>query len=217
MSSPTLRALIFDYDGLIVDSERLQADVFIDVMASAGATVAIDEIAHLFGTTEADAHWDALIAERCDLTTAEVIGLMTPLIRAGHETLPLLPGVQEVLDHARDLGCKVGLATGQDLERLPSRLRRLAIHEHFDAIVTAEEVARGKPFPDIYLEAARRLGVDPEDCVALEDSVPGCEAALAAGMRVIACPSSVTAGCAFPADARRITTLLELLDAEGGI
>jgi beta-phosphoglucomutase-like phosphatase (HAD superfamily) len=114
-------------------------------------------------------------------------------------------------------GLRVGLATGQDLERLPGRLARLEIHEHCDAVVTAEEVPRGKPHPDIFLEAARRLEVDPSACLVLEDSVPGCEAALAAGMRVVACPSSVTAHCTFPAEARRVTSLLELLGGEGGI
>lgn len=208
---------MFDYDGLIVDSERLGAEVFIEVMAEAGGTVTIEEIAHLFGSTESDHLWDELITSRCGLSPAEVIERMTPRIRAGHDQLPLLPGVREVLDAARGRGMKVGLATGQDLERLPGRLARLEIHEHFDAVVTAEEVPRGKPHPDIFLEAARRLEVEPSACLVLEDSVPGCEAALAAGMRVVACPSSVTAHCAFPAEARRVTSLLELLGGEGGL
>ncbi|HEX4905086.1 MAG TPA: HAD-IA family hydrolase, partial [Acidimicrobiales bacterium] len=211
MSGATLRALVFDYDGLIVDSERLAAEIFVEVMAEAGGAVTIEEIAHLFGTTEADHLWDELITARCELSAAEVIERMTPRIRAGHEELPLLPGVREVLDAARDRGLKVGLATGQDLERLPGRLARLEIHEHFDAVVSAEEVPRGKPHPDIFLEAARRLEVEPAECLALEDSVPGCEAAVAAGMRVVACPSAVTAHCTFPAEARRVTSLLELL------
>ena len=208
---------MFDYDGLIVDSERHTAEVFIQVLADAGATVTLEEIGHLFGSTEVDHLWDELIQARCDLSVEEVIAAMTPLVRAGHDALPLLPGVRELLDEARGRGWKVGLATGQDLDRLPGRLERLAIHDAFDAVVTAEEVARGKPHPDIYLEAARRLDVEPAQCLALEDSVPGCEAALAAGMRVVACPSAVTAHCAFPAEARRVTSLLELLGGEGGI
>jgi beta-phosphoglucomutase-like phosphatase (HAD superfamily) len=76
--------------------------------------------------------------------------------------------------------------------------------------VTAGEVAKGKPAPDIFLEVARRLGLDPAECVVLEDSVPGCEAALAAGMQVVVCPSLVSAHCEFPVDVRRVGSLTEL-------
>lgn len=217
MSGTRVRALIFDYDGLIVDSERQLADCFVEVMSGVGATVTVEEIGHLFGSTEMDHLWDELITARCDRTVDEIIALMTPIVRARHDELPLLPGVRDLLGVARERDWRVGLATGQDLDRLPGRLARLEIHDAFDAIVTAEEVERGKPHPDIYVECARRLDVGAADCLVLEDSVPGCEAALAAGMRVIACPSSVTAHCEFPADARRVTSLLELLEAEGGI
>jgi beta-phosphoglucomutase-like phosphatase (HAD superfamily) len=77
--------------------------------------------------------------------------------------------------------------------------------------VTRADVARGKPAPDIYLEVARRLEVRPEECLVLEDSAIGCEAALAAGMRVIACPSVVTAHCTFPAAATRVQSLHDVV------
>jgi beta-phosphoglucomutase-like phosphatase (HAD superfamily) len=89
-------------------------------------------------------------------------------------------------------------------------LERLGVDEAFDAIVTAEEVARGKPAPDIFLAAAARLDLPPASCTVLEDSVPGCEAALAAGMRVVVCPSAASAHCDFPPEARRVATLSEL-------
>ena len=144
-SPPEPRALIFDYDGLIVDSERHTAETFIEVMAGVGGTVALEEIGHLFGSTEADHLWDELIQARCDRTVEEIVALMTPLVRAGHDALPLLPGVRELLDRARDRGLKIGLATGQDLDRLPGRLSRLEIHDDFDAIVTAEEGRGASP------------------------------------------------------------------------
>lgn len=81
-------------------------------------------------------------------------------------------------------------------------------------IVTRADVARGKPAPDIFLEAARLLGVEPRACLVLEDSPHGCEAALAAGMRVVACPSVVTAHCAFPEGVALVGSLLDVtLDA----
>ena len=92
-------------------------------------------------------------------------------------------------------------------KRVEPRLERLGVRERFDVIVTAADVARGKPAPDIYLEAAAQLGVEPADCLVLEDSVPGCEAALAAGMSVIACPSVVSSALAFPEGVTRIDSL----------
>lgn len=200
--------MIFDYDGLIVDSERVIADTFIAVMAELGAAVALEEIGHLFGSTEDDHLWDAFIAARCDTHSAEIEARMTPLIRAGYADLPLLPGVRELVDLATERGVALGLGTGQDRERLEPALERLGLR--FDVVVTAAEVARGKPNPDIFLEVARQLGVDPAECLVLEDSLAGCQAATAAGMRVIACPSTVTAHCTFPEGVTRVASLLDV-------
>jgi putative hydrolase of the HAD superfamily len=203
-----VRALIFDFDGLVIDSERVMAEVFLDVMREHGGTVAIEEIAHLFGRTDADDEWDALILARCALSVADVLALMTPRVRAGVDALPLLPGVVELIDAAHAAGVKVGLGTGHDPVLLGPRLERLGLA--FDAVVTSAEVARSKPAPDIFLEVARRLGVEPAACIVLEDSLPGCQAALAAGMHAIACPSSITADVAFPDGVRRVASLLEV-------
>jgi putative hydrolase of the HAD superfamily len=210
MSEPRVRALVFDYDGLIVDSERVLAEVIVRVIGEWGAEVTFEDFGHLFGSVDADAIWDELLGRWCGRTIAELDAAVGPIISPLREHQELLPGVQELLDHARDAGLRVGLATGNRAEVLARRLGKLGIHDRFDAIVTRAEVERGKPFPDVYLETARRLGVEPAECLALEDSVPGCEAALAAGMQVVACPSVVTAHCEFPAGARRVTSLLEV-------
>jgi beta-phosphoglucomutase-like phosphatase (HAD superfamily) len=118
--------------------------------------------------------------------------------------------VRELLDLALESGWRTGIGTGSGLPFVAPRLERLGVLDRFDAIVTRADVERGKPFPDIYLELARRLDVDPADCVVLEDSAPGCEAALAAGMRVIACPSVVTAHCELPDGVERVASLLEV-------
>lgn len=208
----TSRAVVFDFDGLMIDSEHEIATCVLDVLTSRGATVGLDDIAHLFGSTDLDDEWDALLARvsRGELTLAQLSREIGKVLPARIDALPLLPGVSEVLDRADQLGWRVGLATGQTRPRLDQHLARLGVAHRFDAIVTAGEVARGKPAADIYLEAARRLGVAPGQCVALEDSLPGCHAALAAGMTVIVCPSRVTAGCDFPNRAQRVTCLSEI-------
>ncbi|MEY2469516.1 MAG: hypothetical protein QOF21_2214 [Actinomycetota bacterium] len=207
---PHLAAVIFDYDGLIVDSERVEADLVIEALAGWGTEVGYADFGHLFGSVDADHHWAALMDQWCGRTLAELedyIHARTPEVK---ENLPLLPGVRELIEAARERDIRVGLGTGNRLDALKRRLGRHGVFDHFDAIVTRADVANGKPAPDIYLEVARRLDVAPADCLVLEDSVPGCEAALSAGMRVIACPSVVSAHCEFPAAAERVASLLDV-------
>lgn len=205
-----LAALIFDYDGLIVDSERVEADLIIAIVREWGATVSYADFGHLFGSVDADQHWERLVSSWCGRTLAELEARLGPATSPHKEDLPLLPGVRELIDAAHDAGIRVGLGTGNRIDILERRLGRHGIFDRFDCVVTRAEVANGKPAPDIYLEVARRLGVRPADCLVLEDSVPGCEAALAAGMRVVVCPSAVSEHCEFPPQAQRVASLLDV-------
>jgi len=202
-------AVVFDFDGLVIDSESEIASCVVEVLGARGVDVALDAVAHLFGSTDADEEWERFL-NPLGVSTAELRSAVDAVLPARVDRLPVLPGVAEVLDAARAAGWRVGMATGQHRPRLDQHLARLGLTGRFDAIVTRDEVARGKPAPDIYLAAAGRLEVAPADCLALEDSLPGCEAALAAGMQVIVCPSRVTARCAFPAGARRVSSLIDV-------
>lgn len=207
-----MRALIFDVDGLMIDSERVLAECVVDAVSAMGGSVTIDDFAHLFGTTEADAEWARLLPIWCgrEIDLAAFEGELTPLVRPLVDELPLLPGVVELIAEAQARGWRLAVATGHSPSQLEPRLTRLEVWGHFDAVVTSSEVGRGKPAPDIFLEASRRLDVAPEACIVLEDSPSGCEAALAAGMRVVACPSVVTARCEFPAGVHRVQSLEDL-------
>lgn len=209
MGPPTadVRAIIFDFDGLMIDSERVEADLIIEVLARWGAAVSYKDFGHLFGSVDAGEQWDELLSRWCGRTVAELDGEIRDAVAPLKDALPLMPGVRELLDTARQRSVRVGLGTGSSPSNLERRLRRHGVLKSFDAIVTRREVALGKPAPDIYLEVARRLGVSPDGCLVLEDSVPGCEAALAAGMRVIACPTAVTAHCKYPSAADMVTSL----------
>ncbi|HUQ39638.1 MAG TPA: HAD family phosphatase [Acidimicrobiales bacterium] len=206
-------ALIFDYDGLMVDTERVLAECIVEAVTEWGGSVTFADFGHLFGSVDADHEWARLLPTWCgrdDLTMEHLAARITPDVRSRVEALPLLPGVTELLEAARAAGWAVGLGTGQRRERLEVRLARFGIEGHFDAIVTRAEVPHGKPAPDIFLAVADRLGVAPPDCVVLEDSVPGSHAAVAAGMRVVVCPSPVSVHCEFPPEARRVASLTEL-------
>lgn len=204
---PDLEALIFDFDGLLIDTERVEADAIIEVVAEWGHPLSYADFGHLFGSVDAHQEWEELLAATCQRSFAELEARLGPHITAIKDELPLLPGVRELLDAAHARGLRVGLGTGNVMETLERRLGRHGVFDRFDAIVTRPEVTNGKPAPDIYLEVARRLEVDPEACLVLEDSAIGCEAALAAGMRVVACPSVVTAHCDYPAGVQRVDSL----------
>jgi len=208
--APGLEALIFDFDGLIIDSERVEADCIIEIVAEWGYTMSYADFGHLFGSVDADEQWDELLTASCGRTVSELEERLRAMVGPLKDQLPLLPGVRELLDAAHRRGLRAGIGTGNTVAMLERRLGRHGVFERFDAIVTRAEVAQGKPAPDIYLEVARRLAAAPEACLVLEDSAIGCEAALAAGMRVIACPSVVTAHCTFPNGVRRVDSLREL-------
>jgi HAD superfamily hydrolase (TIGR01509 family) len=203
-------AVVFDFDGLMIDSESEIAACIIEVLRVRRITLAIEEIAHLFGSTDEDAEWERVLAAVGDVTLAELRVEVDAVLPARVDALPLLPGVIEVLDAAQRAGWRTGIATGQERHRLDQHLARFGLRGRFDVIVTRREVPRGKPAPDIYLEVADRLGVAPSECLALEDSLPGYLSARAAGMSVIVCPSPVTAGCAFPPGTRRVGSLIEV-------
>jgi HAD superfamily hydrolase (TIGR01509 family) len=207
---PDLEVLIFDFDGLIIDSERVEADCIIEVVAEWGHAMSYRDIGHLFGSVDADEQWEELLGATCGRTLSELDERLHTMVSPLKDQLPLLPGVRDLLDAAHDRGLRVGIGTGNTTSTLERRLGRHGVFERFDAIVTRAEVAHGKPAPDIYLEVATRLQARPEACLVLEDSAIGCEAALAAGMRVVACPSVVTAHCTFPAGVQRVQSLLDV-------
>jgi putative hydrolase of the HAD superfamily len=210
----TTPALFFDFDGLIVDTETMWAEIVIATLRDDGITISMDDVRHLVGVAgrEFGDAWDRFSAAHLNdhLDRETLLERVWPRCAETFLTLELLPGVAELMTAARDRGWRIGLGTGSQMKTVGPRLEHHGLHDRFDAIVTIDDVARGKPSPDIYLTLAERLDVAPELCLVLEDSVHGCEAAIAAGMRVIACPCAVTAGSAFPNQARVVTSLLEV-------
>jgi HAD superfamily hydrolase (TIGR01509 family) len=110
------------------------------------------------------------------------------LLEGYRADLPLLPGAVAAVERLA-AGWPLGLASSANRVIIDEVLELAGLRRLFTAVVSSEEVARGKPSPDVYVEAARRLGVDPPTCVAVEDSTNGIRSALAAGMRVVAIPN----------------------------
>ncbi|WP_433784998.1 HAD family hydrolase [Actinomycetospora sp. CA-101289] len=183
-------AVVFDLDGVLLESEHLWEEFWTRYAARFSATWTPEDTGHVQGMSATE--WSAYLADRVgnaeDAATVEraVVDDMIGALRAGRME-PYDGAVAMVREVAARV--PVGLATSATRRIIDAVLERHGLTESFGATVSSAEVARGKPSPDVYLEAARRLGVDGADCVGVEDSSNGMRAAHAAGMTVVAIPN----------------------------
>lgn len=187
------RAVIFDMDGLLIDSERVILECW--RVTAAEQSLAVDDALwlsmvglHDVGCAEL---LDGLLgAERAKRLTLECKRRYDVLVEEG---LPLKAGARELLQDLSGLGVPLAVATSTRGERARIKLARSGIDGYFRHVVTSSDVTHAKPAPDLYLLAAQRLGVPPAECLALEDSEFGVRAATAAGIRVIQVPDLISA------------------------
>ena len=206
------RAAIFDMDGLLIDSEPLWKRAEREVFGAEGIEIS-DSMAAVTAsmtTRQVSEHWYRVRPWRektIEDVEAAVVSRVAELIRAEGA---MMPGVGEILALCSKLGLRIGLASNSPAVLCQLVLSELGIAHAFQAVVSADFVESGKPDPGVYLQAARLLGVRPDECIAFEDSATGVRAARAAGMRVVAVPS---AGQTFPdgdfSPHARFNTLLE--------
>ena len=185
-------AAIFDMDGLLIDSEPLWDRAELEVIAGLGVDISRrDELPDTLGLRIdmvvelwfAQQPWNG--PDRREVTD-RIISRALSLVE---EERPLLPGVREAVALCKSQGLKVGLASASPLHMLEKVLSMFSLRDSFDALVSAETLPLSKPHPQVYLDCAARLGVDPLTCVALEDSVNGMIASKAARMRSIVIPA----------------------------
>lgn len=183
--------MIFDCDGLLVDTETAWSRAERELYARRGVEFTMDHKRELLGTsaeiakTIVERHLglppggsEALVEEMHELVVCEI-----------ERAAPPMPGAPELVAGLRRAGTPVGLASNSPRTLVSLSLRVAGFEDAFDAVVSAEEVAAGKPAPDVYLAACERLGADPRRAIALEDSHTGTVAARAAGMYVVGVPS----------------------------
>jgi len=186
-----IEAVVFDLDGVVVDSEQVWDEVREQLVRERGGRWRDGAQAAMMGMSSPEwssyMHDELGLAESPEEINNEVVRRMLERYR---EDLPLIDGA---VDAVHRLAAEFPLAVASSSNRplIEAVLEGAGIAELFAAVVSSEEVARGKPAPDVYLEAARRLGVAPERCAAIEDSSNGLRAAHAAGMRVIAIPNAL--------------------------
>jgi HAD superfamily hydrolase (TIGR01509 family) len=182
-------AIIFDLDGVLLDSEQRWNEAKEALVREAGGTWLEKAPEVMMGMSSPE--WSAYL--RDDLgVQRDLDAINDDVVRRMHKSyedgLPLLPGALETV---RALAARwpLGLASSSNREIIDVFLERSGVGDLFGATVSSEQVERGKPAPDVYVETARRLGVDPRACVAIEDSANGLRAAHAAGMPVVAAPN----------------------------
>jgi HAD superfamily hydrolase (TIGR01509 family) len=217
-----VKALVFDFDGLILETETPSYETWSDIyrehghelprerwVLNIGASAwAFDALEHLASLVKAPFDRDAINARR----RARNIELVA--------TLETMAGVRDYLRDARRLGLKVAIASSASDDYVCGHLDRLAVRDGFDVVVCRDHVERGKPYPDLYLRAIAELGVAAEEAIAFEDSPNGIAAAKAAGLRCVAVPNPITSTLDLSAADLRLDSLgalsLEALIARFG-
>ncbi len=188
----TVRAVVFDFDGLILDTEGPVFHSWRETFEAHGATLTLEEWSDTIGrvNTVDPADW---LAERTGL---ELDDARRAARKARRDELlaaeAVLPGVHDWLEDAARLGLAVGVASSSEVDWVAGHLERLGLVDRFACLSCFDGRLRGKPAPDLYLAACEALGVAPADALAVEDSGNGVAAAKAAGMRCVAVPHDLT-------------------------
>jgi HAD superfamily hydrolase (TIGR01509 family) len=193
-----LTAVVFDFDGIVLDSETPEFEAHRQIFERCGVELTAEEWCGqigLWSEGSGDA-WFARLRERAGAAAPDRAAFNAEKRRLFDALVPLEPmrGIRTLLDALTEVGVPAALATSSPAGWVLTALDRLDLGGRFRAVVTGTDVARRKPAPDVYLEAARRLGAAPAAAVAIEDSGPGLAAARAAGMRTVVIPHRLTAG-----------------------
>lgn len=206
-----IRALVFDFDGLILETEGPSLLSWSEIYREHGHEVPLEKWHGYLGSDrgfEPVDHLAALVGEGLDraATQARRDARKNELI----EALDVMEGVRDHIADARRLGLRLAVASSSSRRWVLGHLERLGIHTHWDAVKCRDDVARTKPAPDLYLAAVEALGVAPTEAVAFEDSPNGIAAAKAAGLRCVAIPNALTRGLDLRQADMRLTSLAEM-------
>jgi HAD superfamily hydrolase (TIGR01509 family) len=205
-------AVVFDLDGVVVDSEQVWDEVRERYTRETGGDYRDSATRDMMGMSSPE--WSRYMAEELGVpgTPAEInAAIVERMLERYGEAPPLIAGA---VDAVRRIGARwpIAIASSSNPELIEAVLRSSGLAADIEVAVSSQEVARGKPAPDVYLEAAKRLGVDAPRCGAVEDSHNGIRSAKAAGMRVVAIPNPH-----YPPDAESLALADVVLDGIGSL
>lgn len=192
-----LKTIIMDFDGLIVDTEVVWYQLYVEwFKIHKQYDLSVLEFLTCVGSSPADL-FCVLDAKGIHVDQDCIARDTQQRFIEESGKLPAKPGVEAFLRAAREQGLKIALATSAGRAKPTFHLKRLALMDYFDLLVTAEDVTRIKPYPDLFLTTAERLNCKPEECLVVEDSLNGLLAGKNANMRVLVVPNDVTKHCVF--------------------
>jgi HAD superfamily hydrolase (TIGR01509 family) len=206
-----LTAVIFDMDGVLVDSEPIHFEATRALLAEHGVAYSHEVNDNFFGCTDRDVF--RLLRARYHLAPSEpelAAAWIARVVALLGRPLEAMTGVPSALGALKDSGLRLALASSSAPEIIRATLTGLGLDGMFELVVSGHDVERGKPAPDIFLEAVRRLGLPREACLVVEDSFNGVSAAAAAGIRCVAVPCPSTAGQDLSRATARLTSLQDL-------
>ena len=211
-----IKAVLFDMDGLMVDTESLSTEAFINSAKAQGYNMTKEETLKVLGFTKASIYqfWiDYFQGTNVDgkkLVDDHYEYIENVLYTVGPKKMPY---VEELLKYLRENNYKIAVASSSDTADIKNNLEKTKLEKYIDEIASGAEVENGKPAPDVFLLAAERLGVDPKDCLILEDSKAGIKAGKASGAMVFMVPDMFTVDeeCEDTAD-RILTNLGEVIE-----
>ena len=189
-----IRAIVFDFDGLILDTEEPVYRSWLEVYEAHGEELPFERWVQIVGSTTTGFHPQHHLEERLGRSLPKEV-LDRRIVRRTELVLAqkLLPGVVQHIDQAKALGLKLGVASSSTAEWVRGHLARLGILEKFDCVRCRDDVTNAKPEPDLYIAVLDCLGVAASEAIAIEDSPNGIAAARRAGLRCVAIPNSITA------------------------
>lgn len=184
-----IKAVIFDMDGVMIDSEPLWEKTERILLSRRGIDYSPDYRDKIVGLNQKDSGRLLVNTFELDETVEDIINervdILTEIYKKELETVR---GLMPLLDEFRDEGIPLAVASSSPMRLIKFVLGMFSLEDYFEVLVSGECTDNGKPHPDIYLEAARLLGVEPSECLAIEDSINGVLSAKAAGMVCVAVP-----------------------------
>lgn len=211
-----VRAVIFDFDGVIVETEEPLFRIWQRIYRERGAELPLEQWLSIIGTAGAlfDPIADLSRRSGTDLDRGQMDALERAYYGEAVATQQLLPGVRRYLDEAGRLDLKTAIASSSRRPWIDEHLERMGIRNRFDVIVCRDDVTHVKPDPELYVTVLRRLGLDTDEAIAIEDSSNGLRAAKGAGLYCVAVPTPMTASMDLGLADLRLSSLEEMPLAE---
>lgn len=207
-----IKAIIFDFDGTIIDTETAWYEAFRDAYSKHDVDLTLELYSGCIGTSLHTFNPYEYLVTQMKLPVN--LDSFRKSVRSYHSTLmekeEIRPGVLDYLKAAKNAGLKIGLASSSTREWIDTYLTKLGIADYFECIRTADDVQKVKPDPELYLQTLSCLRVEPQEAVAIEDSPNGARAAAAAGMYSVVIPNKITAQLEFEPSNYRLESLSDL-------